>query len=81
MHRIKDIANAIEMDFWLTGHKWKINGDLVAPTNEEIYQTLKQMRQRLADEKAGATMELGGIIMMKSNTGYETYVKLGEINL
>lgn len=79
MHRIKDIANAIEMDFWLTGHKWRIDGELVIPTNSEIYQALKQMRQRLDAEPAGAVMELGGIVMMKSNTGYETYVLLGEI--
>lgn len=66
------------MKFFVNGWTWRVGGELIVPSEDDIAKTLDRMKEVLYTEPDGTQMELGRLIMRKDAEGYEVYVYLGD---
>lgn len=68
--------------FVLLGYKWKINGEPVTPTTEDIEQTLDRAKEMLYAEKQPSQIEVGRLLVRYDGKDHtEVYLLFGDYNV
>ena len=75
MNLITDLVNHIFVE---TGRRWKIGGAMLTPTEKDIEQALDAAAKMLYDEEVGSSLSVGGLIIEKTDNGFDAYVHVGE---
>lgn len=75
----KSLARELETIFRRRQWKWKVDGELIVPTRDDILETLELMHARLADEPSGTWLELGHMILIKTNGLMDVYMHHGTV--
>jgi hypothetical protein len=73
-----EIESEIESLFLVHDYRWKIDGVLRYPTSEEIRQTIDRAVEELYHEQDGTQLEVGRLIIKKSQGHYDVYAMIGE---
>jgi hypothetical protein len=78
---MNEIAAKLHQMFVLFGYKWRISGELVTPTVEDISQTLDRAKEVLYTEAVPSQLEVGRIIVQHYEQGkFNIYLHFGAIN-
>lgn len=62
-----------------TDRKWKIDGNLIYPTFDDVDRLLVLMIKELKDQDYDS-IESGGILIKRDRGKFDVYVHLGELN-
>lgn len=73
---ISSVAHGI---FVKRGYLWKIGGDRHIPTEQDIQTTLDKMVEVLENDPDSDTIEVGRLLVQKTEQGYAIYIHLGDI--
>lgn len=73
-----DIVDKILIDFYTNNVRWKIGGQLVEPTREDIEQTLDSLAKVVYDGDNNEA-STGRILVQKLGDHTDVYLYLGEI--
>jgi hypothetical protein len=73
-----EIESELESLFLVHDYRWKIDGVLRYPTSEEIRQTIDRAVEELYHEQDGTQLEVGRLIIKKSQGHYDVYAMIGE---
>lgn len=71
----------LESLFKEQGIQWKIDGELKAPTANDIWRVVTESRRQLAELPPGGQpqLEIGRLIVQKNGLHYDVYLHMGEI--
>ncbi len=61
-----------------SGRKWRIGGELKAPTREDILTVLDRLSQAVYDGEVGTQAQTGGILVQRDEEHYDVYIHIGE---
>ena len=64
--------------FLLRNLKWRINGELRLPSRGELKIALDDMVQVVRDSPESISIELGSLLVKRSDDDIEVYVHVGE---
>ena len=64
--------------FAITARTWKIDGEAVRPTENDVRKVLDSAAEALYDEEVGSTFTMGGLYIEKTTKGMDVYVHVGE---
>lgn len=64
--------------FTSTGRFWNVGGKATTPTEEDVRKTLDEAARLLYSEEVGTSLTVGGLHIIKHETGYDTYVYTGN---
>ena len=59
------------------GHSWKTDNGYIAPDYEDVRRVLDKAAAALYNEGVGTRFETGGIIVEKTNSGFDVFVYVG----
>ena len=65
--------------FEKNGYTWKFSDGVRAPNEEDLTKTLETMKDALAEAEENTQVELGRLIVKKSEGHYDVYVYVGEL--
>ena len=74
------IEEELESLFMVKGYHWKIGGNLIIPTAEDIRRTIDSAIEELYDEADETQLQVGRLIIKKQNGSFDVYVMVGEID-
>lgn len=70
----------IQFQFVLSSHMWRIDGELVLPTEEQLKEVIDRCVVRLYAEPEGAQIEVGHLIVKKRAGGlHDVFLHYGTI--
>lgn len=72
------MQDLIEDIFEKTGRQWKVDDNLIQPTQDDILKLLDEAAKRLYSEQVGTRLEKGGLIVEKKHRGHDVYVMVGS---
>lgn len=72
------IITIIHGIFQQTKRLWKVDGTLVAPTEDNIKKALDSAAKALYNEDVGSTFTMGGLHIEKAHKGFDVYVHVGQ---
>lgn len=61
-----------------TGRLWKLDSGFITPTEEIVERALDEAAKALYNEPVGTRLTVGGMIIERTNSGFEVYVMLGS---
>lgn len=73
------LAKSIHDIFLTKEYKWKIDGELVTPTYEDIFDTIEEVLKAMRFYPDGARFEVGRLIFQKTSDMVDVYVLQGTI--
>lgn len=73
----KAMINILTEYFKETEYTWKINGQDVTPSQEDVKTVLGRAVEILKDEPVGTQLEVGRLIIIKTHDDYDIYVFAG----
>lgn len=62
------------------GQRWKIDGQMVLPTESQIEDTIDSMVDTLISNPEASQIEVGGVIVARLEGHFDIYVRVGEYN-
>lgn len=74
-----EIAEKLAHYFLVNDFKWKISGNLVTPTVDDIQDVLSAGAERLAEEEGDANLEIGRLVFLKRDNYIDVYVHAGRL--
>jgi hypothetical protein len=72
------IIGLISDIFSKVGRLWKVSGELITPSEEDIEKLLDEAAVKLFAEPVGTRFETGGLIVEKRNRSHDVYVMVGS---
>lgn len=60
------------------GYLWKVGADRKIPTEEDIEATLDKMMEVLDNDPESGSIEVGRLLVQKTDQGYAIYIHLGD---
>lgn len=76
---LEGLAKNIHDIFLLKQYKWKIDGELVVPTYEDVFDTIEEVLKAMRFNPDGARFEVGRLIFQKTSDMVDIYVLQGTI--
>lgn len=74
------LADDLAVEFAIRELTWKIDGEQVIPTAEDIRQTLDKMIEKLYTEPVPSQMHLGRLIVHHwKQDHFDVYLQMGQI--
>ncbi len=73
------LAKDIHDIFQLKQYRWKIDGELVVPTFEDIFDTIEEVLKVMQFNSDGTRFEVGRLIFQKTGDMVDIYVLQGTI--
>lgn len=74
------LADEIYLHFVKHGFTWKIGGEDVPPSLEDIEAFLDKCREVMYDEEDGAMLTTGRLVIHKNDGHLDAYVLIGDLN-
>lgn len=75
------LAGFLAQHFCNFGWTWSLKGKgNIVPTESDIQAALDEAQRVMYSEPVGAILEVGRLVIIKQNTGYDIYVLAGTIN-
>lgn len=56
---------------------WSLDTGFVSPTIQDVSTVLDEAAATLKDEPEGSILEIGGVLVIKKHSGYDTYCFTG----
>ena len=77
-----ELLDALEAKFLLEGWTYRVDGQQVVPSRDDIDRILLMMRGVLSKEpdQGMPQMEIGRMIMKRRDDHYDVFIYLGEYN-
>lgn len=76
-----NLVERVSLTLSLTGKRWKLDDDeLLFPSEDDIETVLENTKAVLDRQPGEAQIEVGGLIVKKSDGHYDIYVHVGEID-
>jgi hypothetical protein len=73
-------VQGIQFHFMMNNLRWRIDGELVIPTEEQLQEVIDKAVERLYAEPDGAQLEVGHLIVKRRNQDlYDVFVRYGTI--
>lgn len=76
MSQIDDVFNVLVQN----NRKWKIDGRNAEPSFDDVQKLIAQMKQNILNLEGNASIQCGGIMLIKDGSHIDIYVHLGEID-
>jgi len=76
MSQIENIFNVLTQ----SNRKWKIDGRNTEPTFDDVTRLVTQMQESLSNLEGNASIQCGGIMLIKDGNHIDVYVHLGELD-
>jgi hypothetical protein len=76
----EDLARRLSHIFEDKQYKWKIDGNLVVPSYEDLLLTIEKIKETLDNEPEGTWLESGRLIFIKTVAGLDVYVLQGTLD-
>jgi len=76
MSQIDTIFNVLTQN----NRKWKIDGRNAEPSFDDVLNLVNQMKQSLVNLEGNASIQCGGIMLIKDGSHVDIYVHLGELD-
>lgn len=61
-------------------HKWRIDGELVIPTYEDVKLLLKRIIDQVRKSTTPISVETGGLLVKVSDGHIDVYINVGAVN-
>ena len=75
-----ELEHDIVREFRKRGYQWRVDGELITPTEEEIKQTLDRAREILYAEPIPSQLEIGRLIVRRhSGNNFDVYLQIGQL--
>lgn len=74
------IAESLATEFAVKGWHWKVGGELVIPSEDDVARVLTSMAGMLESEPNETQVLIGRLIMRKSDGHNDVYLFYGEYN-
>lgn len=69
----------VQMLFVMSGHVWRIDGEVRIPEPDEIEKVIDRAKSALIDYEPGAQLEVGHLIIKKRDEElYDVFFHIGE---
>lgn len=72
------IEEVIAQTLEATGHMWRVEGEFIEPSIEDVHEVLDKAAKELYEREIGTRLEIGGIIVDKQENSHSVYVYAGE---
>lgn len=73
------ISGELSKVFKDKGYTWRVDGVLTVPSQQDILETLEEMTERLIHEPSGSWMELGHLILIRTERFVDVYMHHGTV--
>ena len=73
------IIDWIVEQFERIGHTWTVGGKTVQPTQDDVQKVLDEAVKMLYTRPIGQQLEVGGLIVEKTEHGHDVFVYLGNL--
>jgi hypothetical protein len=77
---LRELAETIETLLFIREYKWRVNGELIQPTADDVEELLTEMLKKVVDE-GDVTIETGRVLIKRSGGRTDVYLHIGELEV